>query len=372
MEDFKSMLNIFNTPNEMYQYILDNGHKIVEFPTVIINDDFASTISSPWQKLLYERYVKYGLLDAVVDKSLSKKEVSYPTGSIKVQSEMDYKLVTDIQKYDKLKRSNGVISLLSFDTKWLRNERRVEEKTMHQSVYLDGEIKIKYGFKNNNAKKCIVVFQSNWAFENEIHESENKITHKLTSNLFRHNVYQFYQFAQRNIEFDFIFLEDDYNYIYGWFMTNYGTMIYPNIQRFIRKLKENYAEIHLLGASKGGYGAYHTGKDMEEVDSITAIAPILKVESYWERLNNRHMKAEISNNNIEVLNQIIERENVKPINPKIISVSTGKSDYQYQEIINLTKDCPEVKLLESEPHYNHDEVITMTHKDMLKNSLGLI
>ncbi|WP_239257205.1 hypothetical protein [Listeria ilorinensis] len=365
------MVNIFGSPNEMYQELLKNGHKIIDTPNVIISDDFAAVISSHWQNLLYERFLKYDLLDALVDQSWNKLSSDYRTNRLVVQNFFDYELVKKVKSFDKLKRARGIIDLLAFDTKWLRENREAELKTMKQSVYVDGEIKIKYGYQNNHAQKLIVVFQSNWAYEKEIHELENVVSHKLTSNLFRHSCYQFYQFAQRNPSYDFIFLEDDFNYIYGWFMTNYGKLIYKNLQAFITALSKSYEEVHFVGASKGGYGAYHIGKDMEEVKSMTLIAPILKIDKYMEKLNNTKMKQEIIGNNASLFEEILCRENVSPIKNDRIAISTGKSDYQYEQIIELVQKNPEINLTETKETYTHDEVIVMTHKQMLHQFLGL-
>ncbi|GIN88717.1 hypothetical protein J6TS2_51030 [Heyndrickxia sporothermodurans] len=363
------VINVFGKPSEMYDELLVNSEKLIDNINVIVSDNFEDIFDNQWDNLLYNRFIKYGVLDALIDKS-RKENSKYPTSGIHVFDDFDLTKLKSI-KNDPLKKAKGNTKLLAFDTKWLRDNRKVEKEAVPQRVYTDGQIKMKYGFVDNKAKKLIVVFQSNWANENKIHDNEHLVTHELLNDTFRYKKYQFFKYAGQNKEFDFIFLEDEFNYIYGWYMTNYGKIIFPNIQNFMKELSKLYDEIHFVGASKGGYGAYHIGKDLEFVKTIALIAPILEVKDYVEQVNNPFMLNEISDGSEELLNKIVEREKVGLVNPDRIYVSSGKSDYQYKNIKRLMEENNGIHYLKADDTYTHDDVIKYTYKELISMSLGL-
>ncbi|NTU25627.1 hypothetical protein HPX95_05480 [Bacillus tequilensis] len=362
-------INFFEKPSEMYNELMSNSETIIDRINVIVSDNLSNILDTHWENLLYKRFIDRKILDVVVDKELSG-DSNYSKCGILAINHFDQKKIKGV-KNDALRKAKGSAALLAFDTKWLRDRRKVELEQVNQSVFVDGQIKQKYGFVKNNAKKLIVVFQSSWANINLIHNNEGKVTHDLLNDVFKYKKYQFFQFAKRNKEYDFVFLEDEFNYIYGWFTTNYGTMIVENIQRFMEELSKEYQETHFVGASKGGYGAYHIGKDLEFVDSINLIAPIMDVESYAKRVNNQMMLKEISSNDDNLLLEIIERQKVRPIKPERIHLSTGKSDYNYKHIMDLTNEFPEIQVTETKEEYDHNDIILHTYKEVLKKTLNL-
>ncbi|MED1807681.1 hypothetical protein ABEW90_03395 [Bacillus subtilis] len=362
-------INLFERPSEMYNELMINSETIIDRINIIVSDNLSNILDTHWENLLYKRFIDRKILDVVVDKELSD-DSNYSRCGILAINHFDEKKIKGV-KNDALRKAKGSAALLAFDTKWLRDRRKVELEQVNQSVFVDGEIKQKYGFVKNNAKKLIVVFQSSWANINLIHDNEGKVTHDLLNDIFKYKKYQFFQFSKRNKEYDFVFLEDEFNYIYGWFTTNYGNMIVENIQRFMKELSKGYQETHFVGASKGGYGAYHIGKDLEFVDTINLIAPILDVESYAKRVNNQMMLKEISSNDDNLLSEIIERQKVRPIKPERIYLSTGKSDYNYEHIMDLTNEFPEIQVTETNEEYDHNDIILHTYKDVLKKTLNL-
>ncbi|WP_270344595.1 hypothetical protein [Enterococcus thailandicus] len=362
-------VNIFNKPSEMYNTLMTNSDTIIDRLNIIANDNLSNVLDTHWEKLLFTRFIDRKILDVLIDKQ--KSLATYDSSYVSVMDHVDYKAINNI-KNDSLRKAKGATALLAFDTKWLRDHRKVEMEQVKQSVYVDGEIKQKYGFVKNNSKKLIVVFQSSWANTKEINKLKNTVSHELLQDLFKYKKYQFFQFAQRNKDYDFIFLEDEFNFVYGWFTTNYGHMIVENIQNFIRELYKEYNEINFVGASKGGYGAYHIGKDLDFVKSITLIAPIIDVISYSQKVNNQTILGELSDGREDLLKKIIDRQNVEPINPSRIYMTTGESDYNYKQMIQLLEKHPGLNLNFTDKSYDHNDVILHTYKSALSENLGLI
>lgn len=353
----------------MYNALMVNSDALIDKLNIITNDNLTNVLDTHWEKLLFTRFVDRKILDCIIDKRADKS--NYKAGYVPILDHVDYKVISRI-KNDALRKAKGAAALLAFDTKWLRDHRKVEMEQVKQSVYVDGEIKQKYGFVKNNSKKLIVVFQSSWANMKEINRLKNTVSHELLQDLFKYKKYQFFQFAGRNKDYDFIFLEDEFNFVYGWFTTNYGHMIVENIQNFMRQLNTQYEEINFVGASKGGYGAYHIGKDLDFVRSITLMAPILDVVSYSKRVNNQTVLGELSDGRDDLLEKIIDRQNVEPINPERIYMTTGESDYNYKEMIQLAEKYPGLNIELTDKTYDHNDIILHTYKKALNETLGLV
>ncbi|MCB5952924.1 hypothetical protein LI951_12675 [Enterococcus sp. BWT-B8] len=363
------MQNIYRTPTEMYQALLDNGSVNVEYPNIIISENLDKILKNTWQKMLFNRFITFNLLDAVIDKSAQSSSDFYSNNIMIIN---DFKHIDPIQisTFDKIERMKKLLDFLSFDASNLRKQKSKEMQKIKQRVYVDGQIKIKYGYKNNNGKKLMIFFQGKRASLAEIHRQENKITHKTMNELFQHDKYQFFKYSLNNPNYDFVYLEDDFNYIHGWYMTNFGSMIVSNIQNFIVNLGNNYEEIHFVGTSKGGYGAYHVGKDMKQLTSLTLIAPILDIAHYIDILKVPTLKAELSNNDSALFKQIQQREQIKPDFPEKIMIVTGKSDYDYKKLLQLSHEYPEIIFEEVDENYTHLEIISNSYKRVLSKRLN--
>lgn len=334
----------------MYKDIVEKGASSADSLNYLVNEELGNILQSDWEKLLFKRLIRFDLIDGTAANS----------------DEISEKIC-----FDKVERLRNLVDFLAFDSKNMRSKLDKEKKSIPQRVFVDGEIKIKYGFTDNHAKKVIVVFQGKQASLELIHSMENKITHKTTSELFQHDKYQFFKYSKKNKDYDFIFLEDDFNFIHGWYMTNYGKMIYKNLQYFLSLLSKNYEEIHLIGSSKGGYGAYHTGKDLDFVKSITLIAPVLEVDEYIKRLKIPHLKQELSNSSDALYQDILSRESVPPVISSRITIYSGKSDYSYKKIKDLITENPTLNVVEVDEKLDHMQIIRGFYKEALNKTLGL-
>lgn len=348
-------MKTYKKPSDLYNQLLKDSAKLFQEwgsgAVIIDNQKLSSLINeNGWEKLLLDRYIKHKIIDGYTD----------ITGNI-------HTLETD-----QIQRLRGLISLLSFDTDFLRKERqkrRVYGETLEPLVYNDDDIKIKYGFKNQGAKKLIIIFQPKWAKTEYIFPNSGKITHDSYEGLFQYNTYQFVGRSQEYTDYDFVFIQDDFNLVYGWFTTNYGKLIYRNLQRFIELLSEPYDKTVLVGASKGAYGAYHLGKDLSCIDTIIGIGPILSMGDYSEEVDNSTLKYTVENNYF-LLEQIKLREQVPPNSNIKIIFSSGKKDYQIKLIEELSNKYKNIKLFRYDDFEDHGKIIENSYKDMFSYGLS--
>lgn len=357
-------MNKFSKPTEIYKVILNSPQKLFDEPIIIDNDELVEVLKNSWENLLYRRFKRYNILAGVICKNSEFTDEDIP---VFLNSEAYQKSSIP---HDAIKVMTGLIDLLAFDTKWLR-ENKEQPKELPERFFVDGEMKLKYGLVENGAKKLMVVFQSSWAKVGEIYHGEHKITHKIEKELYAHRKYQFFHYSHTSKEYDYVFLEDDFNYIYGWFMVDKGKFIHPNIQKFVTLLSANYEEVHFLGASKGGYGAYHCGKDLDCVASITLLAPIIRIEEYVVNVNARRLLGELEYGDPELLEQLLLREQMPPSSGKKISVLTGESDYQYETIKELVAKYPALSLTEGNPSLKLETLISESYIQFLEDNLGI-
>lgn len=88
----------------VYDALLTDGYSAVEKGAIIANGEIEKVLKNDWQRLLFQRLVKYKIIDGWYTKSFTE----FHTVEVK----------------DELERAKGVVQLLSFDTKFLREEKQ--------------------------------------------------------------------------------------------------------------------------------------------------------------------------------------------------------------------------------------------------------
>lgn len=300
-----------------------DGKPIVYDINVIKIEDF-SVFSNSWYKLMLERFLKLELINYfLIDDDLDKNG----RYGIKVINKPEQAIDCNIDVIKRLEQSR---ILHTYEIKYLKKNQKKELKT---SVYYDEAFnKIKYHFHDNGAQKIVFVFQSAWADQVVIHKSRGCIEDLDYSKIERHDHYQFYGLLTSNKNYNYIFIQDEYSFIHGWFHFNNGKEVHNTIKKFIEKISSKYKKAILLGASKGGYGAYHIGKRIDGIEKIILIAPILDLEKYSKEVHKSILQ-QLDFDDFK-LHRLKEIEAVEPVgNANIVALTSG-ADYQANEIVS--------------------------------------
>ena len=102
MQSYKSF-------SEVYNVILEHGYSAVAGGAIVYNEQMEDILKQDWEKLLLDRFSKYHIIDGYF---LNKEQ--FIERAVK----------------DETQRMQGVIDLLAFDTKFLRNRRQQLEENL--------------------------------------------------------------------------------------------------------------------------------------------------------------------------------------------------------------------------------------------------
>ncbi len=341
--DFKEFIDAFY-----------DGKPIAYDINVIKLDDF-SIFSTSWHKLMLERFVKLDLINYFLINNNDKNQHYH---NIKVINNPNQAIPCDI---DVIKRLNQSRILHTHEIKYLRANSQKKLKT---SVYYDEDFnKVKFHFHDNGAQKIVFVFQPAWADQGKIHGSRGCIEDLDYSKIERQDHYQFYGLLTPNKEYNYIFIHDEYSFVHGWFHYNNGKEVHSTIKRFIEKVSCKYKKSILLGASKGGYGAYHIGKRIECIDKIILIAPIVDLEKYANEVNKTLLQ-QLDFDDSKII-QLKKIESVEPVCNASIVALTGGADYQVNEI----KSNPFIQSEILDDVSEHTEIISTGYKEFISKHL---
>lgn len=296
--------------------------KPIAFDINVIKIESFSIFSNSWFKLMLERFVKLELINYFL---IEGNNILQEHHTIKIINRPEQATHC---KIDVVKRLEQCRILHTYEIKYLKRNQKKELKT---SVYYSEDFnKVKYHFHDNDAQKIVFVFQSAWADQGVIHKSRGRIEDLDYSKTERHDNYQFYGFLTSNKEYNYVFIQDEYSFVHGWFHFNNGKEVHSTIKSFIEKKSSKYKQTVLLGASKGGYGAYHIGKSIKGIDKIVLIAPILDLEKY-SRDVHKSIFQQLGFDDFKI-QRLKELESTKPINNTNIVALTSGADYQVNEI----------------------------------------
>lgn len=336
---------------EVYDALLKEGYAAVESGAIVANKDIEKILTNNWQKLLFKRLTSYKIIDGWYSNSFTQFH--------------------EVGISDELERASGVIKLLSFDTDFLRKEKQRNSQygdRLQELYYSDGDIVIKYSIKKNNANKLAVVFQPKWAKVEYIYPNFGKITEDSFDATMQFNSLQFVGLSKKYLNYDFLYIEDAWNISGGWYMTNFGNLIYQNIVNFVSKYAQKYDETVALGASKGAYGAYHIGKLVPEIKKVGIAAPVLSASEY-ESVDGTTLR-NLSNNykNMDILSAIKKIEDKKGNITKLV-VSSGQNDYQFELAKYISKQYENSVYIDF-PKGNHTEIIKESYREVFDKILS--
>lgn len=335
---------------EVYDTILKLGYSAVESGAIVANENIEEILTDGWQNLLLKRLTTYKIIDGWYSNSFDKFH------EVTIDSESE--------------RAAGVVKMLAFDTDFLRKERQRKSQygdKLPELYYTDGDLTIKYSIKKNDGNKLAVVFQPKWAKVEYIYPNIGKITEDMFDSTMQFNSLQFVNLSKHYLEYDFLYIEDAWNVAGGWYMTNFGNLIYQNVVDFVSKYAKHYDETVALGASKGAYGAYHIGKSVPEISRIGLAGPILSAHDY-ERVDVSVLR-NLSNNykNKDILSDIKDIEDRKGNITKLV-ISSGKNDYQYELAKNISKQYEDSDYIDF-PEGDHGEIIRESYREVFDRIL---
>lgn len=361
-------INIFSSFVELNDSMDEDYLKIARGCNILKLGDPSDIMSHDWYRNTYLPRIKnLKIINYIVDEGYEKID-----GFNYIGNGLNLNIDSEITEEKFEDRIRAKLNLLNFEKSFLLQNHRKEEDVL---VYYGNKTKIKYSYKKNRAKKIIFIFQSAWAEVSIIHNNREKITDQIYKDITKHDKYQFYSYSKNNLDYDFVFIQDDNSYIYGWFTWNAGNCIVEDHVNFIEKFSEQYEEAHIVGASKGGYGALHIGKNCSNIDSINLLAPIVSLSQYRLKTNYQTLFNELSSTNdkdklenfLEKVESIERTENI----PMRVNCITGEEDYDYENIKKIEKKVPNFNCEYVDKDLKHGEIISNNYKEFLEKNLNL-
>ncbi|EUJ52472.1 hypothetical protein [Listeria fleischmannii] len=134
----------------------------------------------------------------------------------------------------------------------------------------------------NNSDTLVVIFQGVFTKTNEAYADKivnKQIPNEAVKDL--HGYYHFMKVSGRNEERDYLYLQDYYSNLYGWYLFDHGRFIYKELSKklnaFIRE--HGYKHVYLVGSSKGGVGAILMALHCPAVEKVFTMVPDLKIST---------------------------------------------------------------------------------------------
>ncbi|MBA3925425.1 hypothetical protein [Listeria rustica] len=144
----------------------------------------------------------------------------------------------------------------------------------------------------NQSDTLVVIFQGVFTKTNEAYADrivQKQIPDEEVKNL--HSYYHFMKVSMRNEARDYLYLEDYYSQLYGWYLFDHGRFIYEELSeqlsRFIKD--QGYRHVYLVGSSKGGVGAIMMALHCPEIDNVYTMVPDLRISTTGFGESGRHL-----------------------------------------------------------------------------------
>lgn len=230
---------------------------------------------------------------------------------------------------------------------------------------------------NNGSDTLVIVLQGVFSKTNEMYAKKiikNQITNESVKNL--HEYYHFMKLSQKSEDRDYLYLQDYYSKLYGWYIFDNGKFIYTElskkIEQFIRK--NNYKKIYLIGSSKGGAGAILMALHNNFIDKVFAMVPDLRISTDGFGDSGKHLFFNDDKIFEEQVKNIFKSDTIfeyveHAIKKPNFYFFTGVRDYGFKELVNFHRKLNE-KL-----NINSQLLILPTpelHNPLIKNHTNLV
>lgn len=207
----------------------------------------------------------------------------------------------------------------------------------------------------NNSDTLVVIFQGVFTKTNETYADKivnKQIPDEAVKDL--HGYYHFMKVSGRNEERDYLYLQDYYSNLYGWYLFDHGRFIYKELSKklnaFIRE--HGYKHVYLVGSSKGGVGAILMALHCPAVEKVFTMVPDLKIstdgfgESGRKLFYNNDAEFEKKVKGIFENPSILRDIKIRSSKP-IFYFFTGVRDYGFKPVSNFHRRLVEQLRIES-------------------------
>ncbi|EIA20837.1 hypothetical protein [Listeria fleischmannii] len=153
-----------------------------------------------------------------------------------------------------------------------------------------------------------------------------------------HARYTWIKFAERVNHVDYLFIQDHFSKVYGWYFIDSGKMIYEElnieISQFIQKY--HYKKVIAFGSSKGGTGALLYGLINPFITDVFSLVPQIRVADYINTLCPNEKSLFFANDAIfeQKVNNLFFSPQIYQQKPSCkIYFYTGLQDIQFADLL---------------------------------------
>lgn len=212
--------------------------------------------------------------------------------------------------------------------------------------------KINSNFKliDNNSNKLMIIFQSAGRVPDELF-CQNLSYSDLDK---YHNRLNYGKLASDKM-YNYLYVKDNYNYAYGYYITDQGMIIIEALKNAINEIIAPYDEVYTFGTSKGGAAAIIYGNLINKCNHIIAGVPIIDQFDYIKN-NQPVLLDEVASGKIAenlLKTQVSDTLKNGKVNTLIIS---GKSDIDYAHL-SEDKIGSKVKVLLADDTLKHTPIV---------------
>ena len=142
---------------------------------------------------------------------------------------------------------------------------------------------VKGKYIDNNSSHLVIVFQSTIGLDLTRFNPQDKeyISYVNTA----HKRYMWMKTLNQKNDIDFLYIQDNFNMSYGWYLKDNKESVITKVTSFIKKyIKKRHQKVTAFGSSKGGFAALLYGVMLPEITDIVSIVPQIKVKEYLDTI----------------------------------------------------------------------------------------
>ncbi|MBC2002160.1 hypothetical protein HCA78_00170 [Listeria booriae] len=241
----------------------------------------------------------------------------------------------------------------------------------------------------NNSDTLVIIFQGVFTKTNEAYATnimEGRIPDKDVKNL--HSYYHFMKISERNDTRDYLYLEDYYSRLYGWYTFDNGKFIYEELSDELSQFIDahGYKHVYVVGSSKGGVGAILMALHCPQIERVFTMVPDIRISTDGFGDSGRKLffnENEVFEKRVKTMfekQDIFKRLEKRENKPKFFFF-TGVRDYGFKPLTNLHQKLRKEYDVEShllimptpEPHSplikNHPNLMNYLIQNMDKERL---